>query len=545
MFEPSGQRIYVSHATTVLDAARSLGLPIPTDCGGHGTCGKCRIKFQPAPFPTQRDLQHLSKDELAEGIRLACEHVIETDTRVVLPFPEEQAKILVWGSSKAAVQKLDKGLVGQLGVAIDLGTTTIVAYLMDLGTGSQIEQQAMLNPEVAYGEDIMTRMAYVMNAHEGGEELRQCVLRGIDVLLTRLISAAGVLPDTVSRISLVGNTAMHHLFLGLDIHGLSLAPYRPAMLKSLTKSSDEIGLKSVPKAQVYVAPNIEGFIGSDTVGLIVSQGLGSVKGTVMGIDIGTNAEIVLSVRGRLICCSAAAGPAFEGARIRLGMRGEEGAIEHVRINNPSEPAELSVIGQASPRGICGSAIVDIVAELLRTGLVDRTGRMRDSKRIVHEGGYGLCYIVAEPGESDAGRRIVFTQEDVRQVQLAKAAIATGAGVLMDECGVTSYDIDALLLAGAFGNYIRPESALAIGLLPAIPLDRIVPVGNAAGEGAKRFLLSLKERAVAETLSRSVKYVNLAAHPAFADRFLEATAIGQAGDGSNHSHVRIANHTSNP
>ncbi len=525
MFEPSGQRISISQSTTVLDAARSLGLPVATDCGGRGTCGKCRVKFQPAPPPTQSDFQHLSNDEIAEGIRLACQHVIETDTRVVVPYPEAQAKILVGGSSRAAMQRLDKGRAGQLGVAIDLGTTTIVAYLLDLGNGVQIEQQAMLNPEVAYGEDVMSRIAYAMSLRGGGETLRRCVLRGIDELVVRLLSAGGVQPDIVSRVSLVGNTAMHHLLLGLNIRSLGLAPYKPAMRNSLTKSSREIGLQSVPKAQVYIAPNIEGFIGSDTVGLIVSQGLNSVEGTVLAIDIGTNAEIVLSVHGRLMCCSAAAGPAFEGARIKHGMRGEEGAIEHVHINNPSEPPELSVIGLAPPRGVCGSAIVDVAAELLRTGLIDRTGRMQESRRVVRDGEHGLCYIVAEPGESGADRRVVFTQEDVRQVQLAKAAISAGAEVLMDEYGITSSDIDALLLAGAFGNFIRPESALAIGLLPPVALERIVPVGNAAGEGAKRLLLSSRERTLAEKVSASAKYVNLAAHPAFAQKFLEATVIG--------------------
>lgn len=529
MFEPSGRRISVPHGTTVLDAARGIGLPISTDCGGHGVCGKCRIKFQPAPPPTERDLRLLSNDEIVEGMRLACEHMIETDTRVTIPYPEARAKILVWGSSRAAMQKLDRGLTGQMGVAIDLGTTTIVAYLLDLETGVQIEQRAMLNPEVVYGEDVMSRIAYVMNSEEGREILRRCVLRGLDELVMRVLSAADIEPDKVSRVSLVGNTAMHHLFLGLDVRGLGLAPYKPAMRNSLTTTSREIGFNSVPKAQVYVAPNIEGFIGSDTVGLIVSQGLQTVGGTLMGIDIGTNAEIVISVHGQLTCCSAAAGPAFEGARIRHGMRGEDGAIEHLHINNPAEQPELSAIGLGPPRGVCGSAIVDIVAELKRVGLIDQTGRMQESMRVIRDGENGLHYVVAEPGESGADRRIVFTQEDVRQVQLAKAAISAGAEVLMEECGVTPSSIDALLLAGAFGNYIRPESALAIGLLPPVSLDRIVPVGNAAGEGAKRLLLSSKERVLAEKLCAKVKYVNLAAHPAFAERFLEATVIGRAED----------------
>jgi uncharacterized 2Fe-2S/4Fe-4S cluster protein (DUF4445 family) len=207
------------------------------------------------------------------------------------------------------------------------------------------------------------------------------------------------------------------------------------------------------------------------------------------------------------------------------MRGEEGAIEHISINDPSEPPELAVIGPGPPRGICGSAIIDAAAELMRTGLIDRTGRMQESRRVVRDDEHGLCYIVAELGESAAKRRIVFTQEDVRQVQLAKAAISAGADVLMQECGISPSDIDALLLAGAFGSYIRPECALAVGLLPPVALDKIVPVGNAAGEGAKRLLLSSKERTSAEKLSAKVKYVNLAVHPAFAQKFLESTAMG--------------------
>jgi len=521
-FEPSGYSVSVNSTTTILEAARSLGLFIPSDCGGQGTCGKCRVTFRPVSIPTEKDLRHLSPFEIATGFRLACEHVIDRRTWVTLP-QTVQAKILTSGKSKPMKRQRDPGLVGQKGVAIDLGTTTVVAYLMDLQTGVQLAQAATLNPQIAFGEDVMSRIDFATRAESGGAALRERILSCIDELVMQLLTIAAMSPKVVSRLSIVGNTAMHHLLLGLDVSTLGLAPYKPLMRHSVTSSVESLGLKSVGSAEAYIAPNIAGFVGGDAVGFILSQGLDSGKDTILGIDIGTNAEIVLAHNGKAVCCSAAAGPAFEGARITHGMRGQDGAIEHVHIDDPENPPDLFVIGDSPPQGLCGSGILDTVAELRRVGIIDRKGRMYPSAR-VNRGEQGLYYVLTGSVDSDTESRIVFTQSDVRQVQLAKAAISAGTRVLMEVCGVRPADIDLLFLAGAFGNYLRPESALRIGLFPPIPVDRIVPVGNAAGEGAKRLLLSSRERAHAERLIDEVEYIELATHPSFAQMFMEATLL---------------------
>ncbi len=522
IFEPSGYSVSVDSATCILEAARSLGLFIPSDCGGQGTCGKCRVAFRPVPIATEKDQHHLSPSELAMGLRLACEHVVDRRTRIIL-LQTGQAKILTSGKSRPMRSQRDPGLVGQKGVAIDLGTTTVVAYFMDLGTGVQLAQAATLNPQIAFGEDVMSRIDFATRAESDGKVLRERILSCIDELVALLLATAAFPPEAVSRLSIVGNTAMHHLLLGLDVSTLGLAPYKPLMRHSMASSAESLGLKSVGSAEAYIAPNIAGFVGGDTVGFIISQGLDSAEGTILGIDIGTNAEIVLAHNQKVVCCSAAAGPAFEGARITHGMRGQDGAIEHVHIASPECPPDLSVIGESSPRGLCGSAILDTVAELRRVGIVDARGRMYPSPRVTH-GEHGLCYVLTESEDSDTETRIVFTQSDVRQVQLAKAAISAGTSVLMEICGVRPKDIELLFLAGAFGNYLRPESALRIGLFPPIPPERIVPVGNAAGEGAKRLLLSTRERAHAERLIDEVDYIELATHPSFAQMFMEATLL---------------------
>jgi uncharacterized 2Fe-2S/4Fe-4S cluster protein (DUF4445 family) len=478
--------------------------------------------MEPAGNQTEADLAHISESDRNRGIRLACEHEVETDTRVVIPYVE-QAKILVDGTTSPMDWEIDKDLAGQMGIAIDLGTTTIVAYLMDMENGIQIGQVASLNPQVIYGEDVMSRIAYADQEEDGAKILKDIVLRRIDELITDVAASTDVRFQNVTRLSLVGNPAMHHLLLGLDTTSLGRSPYEPVVREALNTNGEVIGLNTVHNASVYLAPNIAGFVGGDTAGFILSQRLDSTDQIVLGIDIGTNGEIVLSVRGDLFCCSAAAGSAFEGATIKHGMRGQEGAIEHLVIENPHDAPQIFVIGHVSPKGLCGSAIVDTVAQLKTSGIIESGGVMLDSSRVV-ESDEGKAYIITEPKENDSERRIIFTQKDIRQVQLAKGAILAGASILMESAGVGISDIDKLLLAGAFGTYIDPTNALAIGLLPPIDLDKVVPVGNAAGEGAKRMLLSSKERALIETTVTKINYLELARYENFDKIFARATVL---------------------
>jgi len=524
VFEPSGLRISVGKTTSVLDAARMLGLYVSSECGGRGTCGKCQVIMQPTPEPSETDLSHLSEEAIGQGVRLACEHCVDKNTRVIVRQAAAKTKILIEGVSRGAEWEVDEGYSEEKGIAVDLGTTTIVAYLMNLSDGVQIGQAAMLNPQIVYGEDVMSRITYAIREDKGSLTLKRVVLTSFDDLIRTLSESTGAGIDSIVRMSVVGNPAMHHLLLGLDVSSLGRAPYNPVIKESLKTNGSVLGLDTAKESQVYIAPNIAGFVGGDTAAFILSQRLDETDDVILGIDIGTNGEIVLSVHGELHCCSAAAGSAFEGATIKHGMRGQEGAIEYLRIEDAAEAPKVSVIGDVPPKGLCGSGIVDTVAQLRRSGLVTVGGRLQESGRVEVYPDGERSYIVVEKGERNSERRILFTQRDVRQVQLAKGAILTGASFLMSSAGVDVSEVDRVLLAGAFGNYIDPESALVIGLLPPVGIDRVIPVGNAAGEGAKKMLLSSKMRDLIERIVSDVSYLELATQEGFAEVFAKSTLL---------------------
>ncbi len=522
VFELSGLRISVGEHSTFLDSIRNTGLHVNSECGGKGTCGKCYITLHPVPNPVSKDLEHISSTDLDLGNRLACQHIVTQDTRVVHSDHRRKAKILTKGRSIQEHWKLDSGLDGKIGIAFDLGTTTIVGYLLDLSTGIQLGQSTSLNPQVIYGEDVISRITHAVREKNGAEDLSKIVTAEMNDLVSQVIERARVGRNSLSRVSIVGNTAMHHLLLKADVKPLGLSPYEPTIRDAINTTGDAIGLSSVPKASVYLPPNVAGFVGGDTVGFILSQRLDMTEKVVLGIDVGTNGEIVLSNCGELSCCSAAAGSAFEGASIRNGMRGQSGAIEYISIVNPNDPPEISVIGNAAPQGLCGSAIVDVIAEMRRSGLLDSGGRIQStSNRIFHDDDFGMSYMITSREESDGKRDITFSQKDVRQVQLAKGAIHSGATILLSESELDVHDIDVVMLAGAFGNYIRPESALRIGLFPQVHIDNVVQVGNAAGEGAKALLLSSGNRRLVEKLVNDIPYIELANHENFQSVFIES------------------------
>ncbi|MFX1561012.1 MAG: ASKHA domain-containing protein [Promethearchaeota archaeon] len=523
IFEPSGLRISVDEQHMFLEAIRMVGLHLPSDCGGAGTCGKCSLILQPAPEPTTVEMKHLAPNELEKGYRLACQHIVNVDTRVVIYGEKGEVQILTEGVTGFDSWNLDPGYANQYGIAIDLGTTTIVAYLLALDSGLQIGQVASLNPQVVYGEDVMSRITHAVREQDGLTELKSRVTSEIGTIIDSLVGSSGIEMEALSKMAIVGNTAMHHLLLGVDVKPLGVAPYEPSIRDSVVTSGLELGLPRAPRIEVFLPPNIAGFVGGDTVGFILSQRLDLTNRIILGIDVGTNGEIVLSNRGELSCCSTAAGPAFEGATIRYGMRGQRGAIEHVIIKDLDTPPELSVIGNIEPQGICGSAIVDSVSELRRIGIINSSGRMQTiSSRVFTDDDFGLSYKLTE--ESSTSRLISFNQKDVRQVQLAKAAISAGTKILLQEAEIDISDIDSIMLAGAFGSYIRPESALGIGLLPPVKRECIIQIGNAAGEGAKALLLSKEAREIANDFVSKVKYIELASHNEFQSLFIDSIAF---------------------
>jgi len=423
-----------------------------------------------------------------------------------------------------------------LGVAVDLGTTKIAAYLVDLATGETLAAAGAANPQIVYGEDVMARLAYAMNGEAQARRLQAAASEAVDRLVASLCTSVGRDAAAVSELVLVGNTAMHHLFLGLPVAQLGLAPYVPAVSAALDVKARDLDLHLAPGAVVHLLPNIAGFVGADHVafllavgarhalehGMPVTSGLTNAS-PLLGLDIGTNTEVVLAHGGRLLSCSTASGPAFEGAHIRHGMHAASGAIEKVWIEDTAVRV-VTIDGQL-PVGICGSGILDALAALRRVGALNDRGRLQAGHPLVCRGEHGLEVVLVEAGASGTGRAIAVTQEDVSQVQLAKGAIRAGIEVLLGEASISAEQITEVVIAGAFGSCLDPASAVGIGLFPPLPLARFRAVGNAAGAGARLALVSKSQRALAADIARRVRYVELTVHPRFVDEFARAMTFG--------------------
>lgn len=418
-----------------------------------------------------------------------------------------------------------------LGVALDIGTTTVVGYLMDLTTGKELAIASALNPQSRYGFDVISRIMYAVEQPDGVEVLSRVVRELMNRLIKETCERVNLSPQKVYEVSVVGNTTMTHLFLGINPHYLAIAPYVPVMTSALTIEACNVGLMIHPQAKVYVLPGIGSFIGADTTGVIVSTQFHHGTGPALAIDIGTNGEIVgRDSAGSLLALSAAAGPAFEGARISSGLRGINGAIE--RISLSGSRLSIQTIGKVKPIGICGSGLVDALAVMRQTGLVTESGRFLETNnglaqgkllaRHVSRGPDGMEFLISKKRRNQS--RLSITQKDIRELQMAKGAIAAGIKIMLDRMGIDKDGLEEVLLAGAFGNYIDKANARTIGLLPKIPLKAIRSVGNAAGQGAKLALLSKNVRAEAEEMARQVEVINLARCPEFEQKFLESMSF---------------------
>lgn len=417
------------------------------------------------------------------------------------------------------------------GAAVDIGSTTVVAFLVDLNTGAEVGVASGVNRQAAYGDDVVTRLSRAQHNPDGLARMHQLIVEQLNELFQQLADQAGIAIGQINEVVVVGNMTMHHFLLGLDSTFLGLSPYAPVIRDRLVVTAGELGLHLAPDVPIYILPNIAGFVGSDTVGVILASELHTSGGIKMAVDVGTNGEIALGSRTRLIACSAPAGPAFEGARIKQGMRAAIGAIDHVTLDGD---VHYSVIGDVPPRGICGSALIDIAAGLLRTGLLDYTGKLlqRDElppgtpnhlrERIIETGNRRDNYfVIAWAGEAGVEHDIIFTQQDIREFQLAKGAIRAGAMVLEKVMGLTDDDLEEVVLAGAFGTFIDLANARQVNLTPQVPLDRLRSVGNAAGVGARLALISTKERAAAERIGRKTEHIRLSGLPEFQRAFAHA------------------------
>ncbi len=410
------------------------------------------------------------------------------------------------------------------GIAVDIGTTKVVAYLLNLKTGEVLGSESMPNPQIPFGEDVIARITFTNKTPEGLEKLQTTIAVGIDELILKLCEDEAIMPDDILEAMVVGNTAMHHIFFGIPPQHLAAAPYAPAVRTSLCVSPSNVKLSMYPFGRVCSLPNIAGFVGADAVADLIASGLYNDKKIGMMIDIGTNTEIIAGNKDRLISCSCASGPAFEGAHISYGMRAATGAIERVWIDPESLDVKLRTVDDAPPRGICGSGAVDAVAELFKNRLIDSSGRINTSAGFARtrKGRKDLPeFVLATGGESSTGEDIVITQHDIQEIQLAKAAIFTGVSVLMKKLRLRASEIERVYAAGAFGTYVDAASAITIGMYPDVPVERITFIGNAAGSGARMCLRSTSMRDLADELSKKVRYVELAAEKDFQSEFAKA------------------------
>jgi len=407
-----------------------------------------------------------------------------------------------------------------LGLAVDIGTTKIAAYLVELASGRSLAKAGAVNPQVAYGEDVVSRIAYTDEHTDGRAVLQARVADTLNRLVVELCAEAGAMQEQVADAVIVGNTAMHHLFAGLPVEQLGRTPYVPAISEPLDVPARELGLDLASGAYVHLPSNIAGFVGADHVAMALGAGAWDLRDrTVVAVDIGTNTEVTVTKGGRIWCCSCASGPAFEGAHIRDGMRAAPGAIERVQIVD-GRPW-LKTIGDLPPVGICGSGIMDAISELLRAGIINRKGVIAENAPGVGREDDLLHYVLAAPAVTGHGRAIVVTRKDINEIQLAKAAIRVGVDILLHEAGAGYEEIEEFIVAGAFGTYLDIASTVRTGMFPALPADCFKQVGNAAGAGARQMLISAERRTFAAQRARQVTYVELTVHPEFTRNYMKA------------------------
>ncbi|MDD9991896.1 MAG: ASKHA domain-containing protein [Rhodospirillales bacterium] len=624
VFTPSGKRGRFPHGTSVLDAARSIGVDLDSVCGGRGLCGRCQVEAGTGSFakfgiesaaghlspPGEKEARYAARRGLVDGRRLGCSAQIEGDVVIDVPPESQVHKQVVRKRAEARDYTIDpairlhyvevaepdmhnprsdferltdalgaqwnlddltcdlhvlRGLQRALrdgewsatvavhratrivaawpgfheqayGAAFDIGSTTIACHLAEIASGTVVASAGRMNPQIRFGEDLMSRVSYVMMNPGGEAELTEAVRGAVNALIGEVADQAGVARSDILNAAFVGNPIMHHLLLGIDPTELGGAPFALAASGGLTLPARDIDLDVNPGARVYVLPCIAGHVGADAAGVVLSEAPHRADETVLVVDVGTNAEIVLGNSERLLAASSPTGPAFEGAQITAGQRAAPGAIERVRIDRDMLEARVKVIGcdlwsdeegfgeataATGVTGICGSGIIEALAEmylagiLLADGTIAGTAQARTT-RIIEEG-RTFRYLL-HPGEP----AISIHQNDVRAIQLAKAALMAGARLLMDRFEIAT--VDRVVLTGAFGSHIDPLYAMVLGMIPDCPLDKVSAAGNAAGTGALIALLDCAAREEIEAVVRGIEKVETAVEPAFQRHFVDAMAI---------------------
>jgi uncharacterized 2Fe-2S/4Fe-4S cluster protein (DUF4445 family) len=546
-FLPAQKTVRVAPGTTIAAAARAAGVPLEMPCNGALICGKCKVKLAPAdPSRVERSGAHLLNDaERAEGYVLACATTVVGDIRVIVDGGDARAetRILQDGRSfetaiapaigkeylpergetavraNGALRGFEAGdTCGALyGLVMDVGTTTLVAELVDMRTGGTMAVRSSVNPQVAYGQDVLSRIGFASEP-AGRAILHTLLLRELNDLTARLCEEAGVGADRVYEIVLSGNTAMLHLAMGRDPSSLAKTPFVSSLAGGENFGAKENGFDISPLGLVYLPPLISAYVGADVSSGILAARLREREGRSLFIDIGTNGEMVVASNGRLCAAAAAAGPAFEGMNVKFGMRATTGAIERFEIEDTGAFA-VRVIGGAPPSGICGSGLIDIVGELVANGVVDETGRFVSGDALPP-------HLAAAMTRADENRAfsvapgVFLTQRDVRQVQLAKGALRAGIETLLDVLETGADEIDRVLIAGSFGYHLRAKNLINIGLLPGAFAGKIEFLGNTAQSGGRAFLMNRAHREEMAALVADIEVVELANREGFDKLFID-------------------------
>jgi len=510
IFKDSGKEAELVKGKTILAYLQELSIDINASCGGEGKCGQCLVEVESVPgaLSDKTDAEHKFIPE--DKHRLACQaKIVKTDEEpIYVQVPRRSYCILESGEfweipvepfvhvegERVFYESEDAGEYtgGINGIALDIGTTTLAMYLVDLETGAVLSIISRENPQTKYGNNVISRIEF---AKKGQEILEREIRTAVNEMITAMVE-----PGKVFEIVVVGNPVMRDLFFGYSVESLGKSPYEPLDVEAVHKTAEELGLTANPAVKVYGAPLIGSFVGADALALVLATEMYKSEKISMAIDIGTNTEIVLGNKDKLIATSCAAGPAFEGCSITYGMGGVSGAIKEVRIENGN--VRYKTVGDAAPIGVCGSGLIDTLAELLDKQIIDGRGKFRGTEkefRIVED--------------------ISLSEEDIDRLNLAKTAVAVGIKTLMERYEVTLGEIDRVYLAGAFGYFINTENAMHIGLLPTIELEKVEKVGNAAIEGARQALISKAKREDAEIAAKMIEHVKLEEEENFMEKFV--------------------------
>jgi len=435
--------------------------------------------------------------------------------------------VTVWDDHRIVAVEPGDTSTDLYGFAVDIGTSKIVGHLVDLRSGKTVAIGSIENPQIIHGEDVITRITFATVNNANLETLQKLAVDGVNKVLHQACTKAMVDPSRVYYVTVVGNTAMHHFFLGIQPKYVALSPFTPAVKRQTNVAAKELKIGINPRGPITFLPIIAGFVGADAVADLLATGMYESDELSLLIDIGTNTEVFVGDKDDILCCSCASGPAFEGAHITHGMKAVTGAIERLRISSDLD-VEYETIGDVKPKGLCGSALIDVVAEILKHGIVNIEGRFNPqirSRRLRKKGGKRE-FVVAWGYETATSKEITVNQKDIRQIQLAKAAIYTGCSILLKTKKLLGEDLDRVLVAGAFGNYIKPENAKLVGLVPDVPKHKIRFVGNSAVTGAKMALISKNMREKSELISKKARYLELANDPDFNQEFIKALSFPQ-------------------